>query len=293
MSKIVYYIFYGFIWLITWLPIRVQYLFSDIMFFVGCYILRYRKKTTLTNLRRSFPEKSEKEIRKIAAKFYRHLFDLFTESMASMHISENEIKKRVKFKNLEILGKYYKEKKNLTVVGGHYGNWEWTFHIPFYTQYKVLPIYKKLSDQRFDHLYNKLRSRFGAEPVEMKKTLRRIIEYKQKDILTCTYFIGDQRPLKKNIRYWLTFLNQDTPVYLGAEKISVRLDQPVIYLHIKKIRRGYYEAEFINLVEHPRETKEFEITKLIMETLEGYIREKPEYWLWSHKRWKYKKSDFK
>jgi len=292
VSIIGFYIYYGFVWLITWLPIRIQYLFSDFMFLVGYYLLRYRKKTTLNNLRKSFPEKTEKEIRKIAVKFYRHLFDLFTESIASIHITENEIKKRVKFENLELLEKYYTEGKNITVIGGHYGNWEWTFHLPFYTQYKALPIYKKLNNKRFDLLYNNLRSKFGAEPVEMKKTLRKIIEYKQKNILTITYFLGDQRPMKKNIRYWLTFLNQDTPVYLGAEKISVRLDQPIVFVNVKKIRRGYYIAEFINLFERPGETKEYEITHRIMELLEKFIREKPEYWLWSHKRWKFNKSDF-
>lgn len=292
MSKIGFYTFYGFIWLITWLPIRVQYIFSDFLFCIGYYLLQYRKKTTMTNLRNAFPEKSEKDIREIARKFYRHLFDLFIESMASMHITKKEINKRMVFKNMDLLEKFYIAGKSLTVVSGHYGNWEWPFNSPLFSQYLVLAIYKKLSNERFNRLYNKLRSRFGVEPVEMKKTLRRLIECRQNGILTMTYVLGDQRPLKRNIRYWLTFLNQDTPVYLGAERISIQLDHPVIYMHIQKIRRGYYTVEFTTLAEHPKETGEFEITRLIMETLEKYIRKQPEYWLWSHKRWKYNKTDF-
>lgn len=291
MSAVGFYIYFGFIWLFTWLPIRIQYIFSDVMYFFGYYLLRYRKKTTLKNLRNAFPEKSEKEIHKIARKFYRHLFDLFIESMASMHISKKEINKRVKFKNIELLEKYYNEKRNLSVVGGHYGNWEWNFNANDYIPYKILAIYKKLSNKYFNTLYNNIRSRFGCEPVEMKKILRRMMEYRQKEVLTITYFLGDQRPLKKNIRHWLTFLNQDTPVYLGPEKISIRLDQPVVYMHIHKLKRGYYEAEFIDLVKDPKETKEYEITQKIMETLEKFIRKHPEYWLWSHNRWKFNKPD--
>ena len=291
MSAVGFYIYFGFIWLFTWLPVRIQYIFSDVMFVIGYYLLRYRKKTTLKNLRNAFPEKTEKEIRKIAKKFYRHLFDLFIESMASMHITQKEINKRVKFKNLELLDKYYHEKKNISVVGGHYGNWEWAFNIPAFTPYKILAIYKKLSNKYFNTLYNNLRSRFGSEPVEMKKIFRRIIEYRQKEVLIVTYFLGDQRQLKRNIRYWLTFLNQDTPVYLGPEKISIRLDQPVVYVHIHKLKRGYYEAEFIDLVKDTKEVKEYEITQKIMETLEKFILKQPEYWLWSHNRWKFNKPD--
>jgi len=262
------------------------------MFFIGYYLLRYRRKTTLKNLRNAFPEKSEKEIHKIARKFYRHLFDLFIETMASIHITRNEINRRLKFKNLELVEKYYNEKKNLSVVGGHYGNWEWVFNVTDFTPYRILAIYKKLSNKHFNTLYNNLRSKFGVEPVEMKKTLRKIIEYRQKEVPTITYFLGDQRPLKRNIRYWLTFLNQATPVYLGPEKISIRLDQPIIFIHIRKIKRGYYEADLIDLVKDPKETKEYEITEKIMEILEKFIREQPEYWLWSHNRWKFNKQDF-
>lgn len=291
MTTIGFYLYYGFIWVFTLLPMRIQYLFSDLMYFIGYYLIRYRRRVTLENLKNSFPDRSKNELEKIARKFYRHLFDLLIESVATLHISEKEINRRVDFKNLELIEKYYSEKKNPIGVGGHYGNWEWTSHFALHTKLKVIPVYKPLNNKNFDNLFIRLRSRYGAVPVPMHQVLRKILEYNQMNILTISYFIGDQRPIKQHIKHWIKFLNQDTPVILGPEKMAVRLNEPVVFVNVQKRKRGYYYVEFIDLVEHPRETREFEITEKFMSLLERFITERPELWLWSHRRWRYQKSD--
>ena len=169
----------------------------------------------------------------------------------------------------------------------HYGNWEWSSPIPFFIPHKILAIYKPLRNKYFDSYIKKNRERFGARTIPMEKIFRVLAEYQEKGIPTLTYFIADQRPRWAHIQHWIKFLNQDTPVILGAEKISKKFDHAVVFLDIKKVKRSYYEAEFILLYENSRKTKNHEITEKYFKTLENRIKEEPEYWLWTHKRWKH------
>lgn len=291
MKKIFFYIFYIFSWLLSILPLKIQYFIADFLYIILYYIIAYRKKVVYINLKNSFPEKSDKEIKSIAKKFYKHLADLFIENISFHFFSEKDILKRVKFTNIEILNNYYKQNKSVVAVLGHYGNWELYCGMPLITKHLNIGVYKKLSNKSFDDLFKKTRKKFGAEAVEMHNTFRTIIKYAKEGKLTFTGLISDQTPTKSEIHYWTKFLNQDTPIFLGVEKIAKKTNQPVVFMDMKKIKRGYYQVEIIKLFENPQETKEYEITEKHVRLLERIIKNKPEYWLWSHRRWKHKKPE--
>jgi len=291
MNALVFYLLYPLIWVLTLLPLWIQYLLSDLLFALNFLFIGYRKKVVYLNLRKSFPKKSNKDIRIIARKFYRHLFDQMIESMALMHMGPKRILKHIRFKNPEVIEDLYKKNKGVILVTGHYGNWEWLVSLQILVSHKTLAIYKPLNNKHFDRMYIKMRSRYGTTPVPMNRILRELISREQKNELTLTYSLSDQRPLFRHIQYWTRFLNQDTPVYLGTEKIARKMNLAVVFSKMRKIRRGIYEAEFVPLFENSRETKEHEITDKYLSILEKTIIEKPEFWLWTHKRWKHLKPD--
>lgn len=291
MNQLKFNLLYIFIWTFSLLPLRLQYFLSDLLFILNYCFIGYRRKVVYENLRNSFPEKSNRHIRKIARKFYRHLFDQMIESIAVLHMSPKKILNHIKFNNIEVIEDLYSKKKSVILMSGHYGNWEWLSPSPLVVSYQILAIYKKLKNKHFDKIYRKIRSRYGTIPVPMNKIIRELINKRQKNELTLTLSIADQRPLFRHIQYWTRFLNQDTPVYLGTEKIARKMDSAVIFSKMQKIRRGYYEIEFIKLFENSKETKEHEITDKYLSLLEQTIKERPELWLWSHKRWKHRKPD--
>ncbi len=288
MSSILFYLFYAFAWLFTLLPLRFQYLLSDFIFFILYYLSGYRKKVVYNNLKNSFPEKEEKELISIMRKFYKHLADLFIENIALIHISEKEILKRVKYKNPEVLDEFYDNNKSVAIVTGHYANWEWLASISLLTKLKVIAIVKPLSNKRFNSFMKSLRQKFGMHTVEMNKIAREILAAKNNKEYIATFFATDQSPMKAEIKYWTDFLNQETAVYLGLEKIVKKHNHAVVFFKMNKIKRGYYEVEIIKLFEGAGQVSQHEITDNHIKVLEETIREKPEYWLWSHKRWKHK-----
>ncbi len=291
MNALGFYLLYPLIWAFTLLPLRIQYLLSDLLFVLNFLFIGYRKKVVYLNLRNSFPEKSNKDIRSITRKFYRHLFDQMIESIALMHMSPGKILKHNRFKNPEVIEDLYKKNKGVILILGHYGNWEWLISLQMLVSHKTLAIYKQLNNKYFDRMYINTRSRYGMTPVLMNRILRELISREQKNELTLTYSLSDQRPLFRHIQYWTRFLNQDTPVYLGTEKIARKMNLAVVFSKMRKIRRGIYETEFIPLFENSQETKEHEITDKYLSILEKTIIERPELWLWTHKRWKHIKPD--
>lgn len=291
MNALGFYLFYPLIWTLTLLPLRIQYLLSDLIFVLNYLFIGYRRRIVYSNLRKSFPGKSKKEIRIIARKFYRHLFDQMIEAMALIHMSPEKIQKHMIYKNPEVIEDLYKKKKSVIAVSGHYGNWEWVISLPLTINHKTLAIYKQLNNKYFDRMYINIRSRYGMTPVPMNNILRELVKREKKEELTLIYSLGDQRPLFRHIQYWTRFLNQDTPVYLGTEKIARKKDLAVVFLRMQKIKRGIYETEFILLFENPQKTRKHEITDKYLSVLEETIRERPELWLWSHKRWRHIKPD--
>jgi len=292
MNQVIFRITAFLLFLISLLPFGLLYLLSDILFFFLYHVFRYRRKVVAKNLLNSFPEKSISDLKGIEKRFYRHLSDLILESVKTLTISSGEIKKRYVFSNLHVISRYLNAGRSVIAVSGHYGNWEWgPVAIGLEFKEKVFVVFKPLSDKRFEHLINSMRSRFGTVMVPMKQTLRKLHEYK--DIPHVLVLVGDQTPTREESQYFTTFLNQPTAVFLGVEKIALKTNDPIIYFTINKIKRGYYECVVKSLVEFPGQCSDFEITEAHTRELENNIRLKPEYWLWSHRRWKFSPENLK
>lgn len=287
MKRILYYLVYSLLWLITLLPLPVLYLFSDFVYLILYYLVAYRKQTVYQNLRNSLPDKSPKEIRHIARKFYRQLCDYFIESIYRIHMGEKENARRLHYINPELLQDYYNRGKSIVLLLSHYGNWEWPTRISKLSYHDILAIYKPLQNKYFDRLFLQLRGQFGAIGIPMDSTLRTLVTYQRNNQPVVLYTIADQRPQWTSIQHWTTFLNQDTPVITGPEKIARRYNIPVYFLNLQKIKRGFYSAEFMLICENPKDVPEFDITRKYLAMLERSILQRPEIWLWSHKRWKY------
>lgn len=289
MGAVAYYLFYGINWIGSLLPLRVLYVFSDFIFLLLYYFPTYRRKVVATNLKNAFPEKSDEELKSIEKKFYKHMADIFVETFKLIHMSEKEQQKRFTYSNIEIIDKLRQEKRDIIAVLGHYNNWEWPTLLPFFLKYKIVIIYKPLQNKYFNGFINKQRSKHGIVLTPMSQIIREIINYRKNDINTLSVFLSDQTPAKGEIKYWTTFLNQDTPVYLGVEKIASKYDMAVVFFHIQKVKRGYYNLNIELLFDHTAGLPDHLITEAHTRKLEDIIREKPEFWLWSHRRWKHKR----
>ncbi len=280
---------YAFGWIVTLLPLRILYIFSDIFYPIIYYIIGYRKTVVRTNIKKSFPEKREKELRRIERRFYRFFCDLFVESMYEIHISKKEIKRRFEFVNYESASQQCAESKSVMIMTAHYGNWEWGVNFPLFLPKEIMAyqIYKKLSNKQFDTFMYKLRAKFGGINVEKRDLLRTMLKMKAENNHGLYLMISDQTPAAKKIHYWTNFLNQDTPALTGTEQLARKFNYPVYYAETKRIKRGYYQCELIPISINSAETAKFEITEKYMQLLQKTIETQPEYWLWSHRRWKH------
>jgi Kdo2-lipid IVA lauroyltransferase/acyltransferase len=284
-----YYIFYGINWIITLLPLSVLYVFSDLFYLVLYYIVSYRRKVVAENLKNSFPEKSEEERKTIEKKFYRHLADIIVETLKLTHMSHAQRAKRFTYSNLGVIDRLREDKRDIIAILGHYNNWEWPTLMSYYMKYKVIIIFKPLQNKYFNGFLNKQRSKFGMVLTPTSQIIREILNYRKDNINTLSVFISDQIPAKGDIKFWTKFLNQDTAEYTGAGKIAAKYDMAVVFFHIQKLKRGHYNLDIELLYEHTKGLSEDLITETHVRKLEENIREKPEYWLWSHRRWKHKK----
>ncbi len=275
------------IWALTLLPLPVLFLFSDFIFYILYYVLKYRRKTVMTNLAKSFPNKTAKELKIIARKFYAHLSDYFIESIYLTNMSLKEANKRFKYKNPELLHDLYAKNQDVILMTSHYGNWEWAANLWHHIPYNFYGVYKQLTNDLFDKYFIHMREKYGSIAVHHKKTLKTIIKCKRNDDRFALYLIGDQRPIREDLDYWTRFLNQDTPFITGVEKLSRKFNLAVIFMNITKLRRGQYEVKFELLTEKPSTEKDYGIINKYAKAVEKQINKQPEYWLWSHKRWKF------
>ncbi len=279
-----------FLYLFSLLPFWMLYAVADVIFFLLFYVAGYRRKVIRTNLANAFPEKSALERRQIEKKYYSFLADLVVEILKMSSMSEKSVRKRCRFNNPEEVQRHFDAGKSVLLATGHYGNWEWgTLILASYFKEKFLVIYKPLTDKHFEAFMNNMRSRLGAVMVPMKLTLRKIIELKNEKYMIA--FASDQTPAPVEAQYFTIFLNQPTAIFLGLEKIAKMTNNPVVFCHTNQIKRGYYEATFKTLIEDPKDIKEYEITNIHTRELEEIIIKRPELWLWSHKRWKFKPED--
>jgi KDO2-lipid IV(A) lauroyltransferase len=285
MSALAFYLSIPFLYLFSILPFPVLYILSDLLFPLVYYVVSYRKQVVLENLRLSFPEKTEQERRAIARKFYKHFTDLIFEILKMRTISPGAMRKRIRYSNPELLQDLYDRGMGLIGMLAHYNNWEWTVAISD-GPHHAMAVYKPLHNPYFDRFMKKARERHGVELITTRETPRRILKDHRKGNLVGFGFISDQSPVWEETQYWTSFMNQLTPVFTGAEKMAVRYGLPVVYYAMRKTGRGRYVIDLIPISLDPVSAGEHEITDKFHRTMEGIIRENPEFWLWTHRRWK-------
>ncbi len=280
------------------LPFWVLYLWADFIGWLAFSVIGYRKAVVIDNLKKSFPEKSDKEIKQIARRFYRNLGDIIVESLKVIGLSEKQLQKRVSYKNYHILEDRLKGGSSVIVMTPHSGNWEWLLLACSYLLVKsgfgVDAVYSPLSSQFFDRLMIKIRSKFGADPTPMNMVLRNVIKHKRdKSKPRVVAMVADQRPLPNESNYWTEFLHQETAFFIGSERIARKVGFPVVYTSIRRLKRGHYEVNFQEVAAPPYQklssTEDMPIIEQFARLVEKDIQASPDQWLWSHKRWKHKR----
>ncbi len=292
-AKLSYWLTYGGMWLVALLPFRALYVLSDLLYFVMRHLVGYRKKVIRTNLRNSFPEKSEAELRQIERDFYHYICDYMLEEVKTLRISFEELCRRMEYENKEQFLELLEKHGGLILLIPHYANYEWIIGMGAIMQKGDLPvqIYKPIRNPYIDQMFQRIRARFGGYNVPKHSTAREVIKLRRAGIRQVIGFITDQSPSPRDANYWTTFLNQDTVFMDGAERIGKMMDFPVFYCELTRLRRGYCRVSFDLVTETPKQTAEGEITECFVRRLEQTIRRAPAYWWWSHKRWKRKRED--
>lgn len=282
-----YYLVYGLFSLIAMLPFRVLYIISDLLYLLVYKLVGYRKKVVRKNLLNSFPEKDSTELMAIEKEFYRHFCDYFVETIKTLRITEDEIRERMVFENLDIVEELTKDGNSCLMSLGHCGNWEWVpsiiMHLP--SRIKLGMVYKRLSSKDFDDLFLRIRARFGPKAIEMKSIYRTIIQNRKDGVTMLIGFLNDQRPRPHANEHWLTFMNQDTIVQTGMERIASQMGFAVAYLDIKKVKRGYYKCIVSKITSDASKEEEHFVSDTYTRKLEQTIIDNPAYYLWTHNKW--------
>lgn len=289
MQFLVFIIAFPFLWIISILPFRLFYWFSDFVYLILYYIIGYRKKTVRENLALAFPNLSAKERLVIEKKSYHHLCDMFLEMIKTMTISPEEMNKRFIITNLEVVKEYEKKGKSTILLASHYASWEWLLSLNEKTLFRGIGVYKKIANKYFDKLIRDIRSKYKAELVETKRAIPLIAENQEKGILSMYGLASDQSPKLNRAFHWDKFMGVEVPVHTGAEMLAKRYDLNVLFVKVKKVKRGFYEATFVPITDNPKSIPDFEITNVFLREVEKQILETPEYYFWTHKRWKHKR----
>ena len=288
MQAVSFYLVYPFILLLAYLPFRVLYAISNVLYHV-LKLSGYRRAVVLKNLRNSFPEKTEEQIQKIANEYYRYLCDLTLETLKTLRMSEKQSREHCTFHNQPWLDKLIEENKSIMIIMGHYGTWEWAGPaFTLNTRYQLVVIYRPLTNPYFEKMMVGMRTRFGTQITPVDRTLRDMVENRKK--LTATAFIADQTSSYR-FAHWMKFLNQDTAVFTGPDKIAKKFNYPVEYMHVTRPKRGRYEVTPELLFRNTSSVEDNEVIERFMNRLEQDIIQNPALWLWSHKRWKHRKPE--
>ncbi|TBX70327.1 lipid A biosynthesis acyltransferase [Flavobacterium silvisoli] len=289
MQFLVFILLYPILWLISILPFRLLYLLSDGIYVLVYYVIGYRKKVVRNNIAIALPHLSVAERHLIEKKFYHHLCDMFLEMIKTMTLSEKEMEKRFVFTNLELYRDLEKQKKSIAVMLAHYASYEWVISMNRHIAFEGFAIYKKIGNKYFDKLVRDIRSKFKATLITNKETIKTIEKNARINHYGVYGFASDQSPQLSKTHHWAKFMGIETPVHTGAEMLAKRFDMNVIFLKTRKVKRGYYEATFEHLANDPKMVPNYEISDEFLRRVEKQILEAPEYYLWTHKRWKHKK----
>ncbi|TYB79745.1 lysophospholipid acyltransferase family protein [Bizionia myxarmorum] len=288
MHFLAYILIYPILWLVSILPFRLLYAVSDGLFVLIYHIIGYRKKVVKENLKLAFPHKSDAELNKIRKKFYHHLCDMVLESIKSLTISEADMKKRFTFTNIEVIQQLEDENRSIALMCAHYGSWEWIFILQTYMKNQGYAIYKRLANKYFDGLVKRIRAKYNSHLITTKETIPVLMQLKKEGKVTICGFVSDQSPKAERAFHWNEFMGITVPVHTGAEMLAKKLDMSVVFFGVKKLKRGFYETTFTTLAYHPNEYPDYAITDRFLDLVEAQINEAPEYYLWTHKRWKHR-----
>ncbi|RKS03437.1 lysophospholipid acyltransferase family protein [Flavobacterium sp. 102] len=289
MQFIVFILLYPLLWLISILPFRLLYIVSDAVYVLVYYVIRYRRKIVRQNITLALPHLSKKEQLAVEKESYRHLCDMFLEMIKTMTISEKEMDKRFTFTNLELYQELEKEQKSIALMCAHYASYEWVVSMNKHISFEGYAIYKKVANKHFDKLVKDIRSKFKATLITTRETIPTVEKNYKTKHLGIYGFASDQSPQLSKTHHWGTFMGIETPIHTGAEMLAKRYDMNVIFLRTQKIKRGYYQATFELMFKNPKEVPNYEISDEFLRRVEKQIYEAPEYYLWTHKRWKHKK----
>ena len=292
MKNLTYYLSFALWFIISLLPLWVFYRLSDGLYYLVYHVVRYRRRVVYANLRSSFPEKSEAEIERIAKDFYSFFCDYIVETLKLFSMGEKNMRKRMKFEGLDQVKEDFANGRSVSVYLGHYCNWEWISSLGLHLDEQCGQIYHPLENATLDRLFLYMRGRFKAQSIKMDDTFLTILRWKKEGRKNIVGYIADQVPGYNNIHYWADFLHHDTPVFTGAERISNIMDTAVYYIDVERPRRGYYVARFIKIADSLNEHPVFFATEQYFRLLEQNIQRAPQYWLWSHKRWKRTREEF-
>ena len=291
MNLFVFLFVYPFIWFVSRLNFKQLYILSDFFYYILYYFIGYRKKVVRNNLKLVFPKKTKKDLQLIEKKYYRNLSDVFLESFKSMNIKEEDIKKRFHFTNPEVLEQVYDSGRNLIVMGSHYCTWEWCFIMDRVTRFKINAVYKKIANPYLNKWAKKIRSKYDCELITTNDTYRKIAKQSKEKKLHLYGFASDQSPSKKKAFYYNKFLNVTVPIHIGAEIIAKKYDMPMLFMDVIKVKRGFYEATFKEITYNPKNFENFKLTDIFIKMVEEQIRRKPEFYTWTHRRFKHKKDN--
>jgi KDO2-lipid IV(A) lauroyltransferase len=286
MQFVVFLLAYPLLWLVSILPFRLLYAFSDFIYFIVYHLIGYRKKIVRKNLELAFPDLTPQERLVIEKKSYHHLCDMFLEMIKTMNISKKEMDRRFAINNLDVYLDMEKEGKSIALMCAHYASYEWVISMNSRITFNGYAIYKQIANRHFDKLIRDIRSKFKAALITTKETKPTIERNIKAGILGVYGFASDQSPKISKAHHWTTFLGINSPVHTGAEMLAKRYDMNVIFLRVLKVKRGFYEATFERMFDNPRLVADYEISDEFMRRVETQIRTAPEYYLWTHKRWK-------
>lgn len=295
LNNIAFYILYATWYLLSLLPMWVHYCLADVLYLLVAHVIHYRRAVIRRNLANAFPEKSDAERHRLELQFYHFFCDYIAETVKFATISRRNIRRRMLFHGTDQINQAMSEGQDVALLLGHYGNWEWITTLRMSMKDPDMGyghIYHPLENEIFDRLFLTVRNRMGSQSIAMRDTLRFLHQHHAAGHCSTIGYISDQVPTWQNIHHWLTFLNQETPVFTGVERIARKYNQAVFYVDMKRVKRGHYEATFKLITREPNSLDDFEITNRYFQMLEQTIKKAPQYWLWSHNRWKRTREEF-
>lgn len=288
MQLAAFILVYPLLWLVSRLPFRILYFLSDGVYQLFYHVIGYRKKVVRNNLELVFPEKSNAERLQIEKKFYKHLCDMFLEMIKTLGITNAQMKKRYTFSNVEEVLKLEKDGKNTIIMMPHYASWEWVFSLNSFIKSEGYAIYQSIQNKYFDKLVRDIRSKYGTTLIRTFDSRTILSNLTSKGELYTVGIISDQSPMPIKAKHWFPFMGITVPVHVGGEELCKKHDLTPLYLKVKKVKRGHYKATFEPLVENVKNATNYEITEAFLKKTEKSIYEAPEYYFWTHKRWKHR-----